>query len=82
MKSAKAKKISFQKVEEKENSIPTLIQKGEIEDIKKLLEDDPSGKGSMKNRTHVVTILRVNFSSVILFLNSMSETCGSDIEGL
>jgi len=51
LKSIKAKKISFQKVEEKENSIPTLIQKGEIDDIKKLLEEDPSGKGSTNNGT-------------------------------
>ena len=43
LKLAKAKKISFQKVEEKESSIPTLIQKGEISEIKKLLDDNPSG---------------------------------------
>ena len=40
---SKAKKISFHKVEEKENSIPTLIQKGDLDDIKNLLENDPSG---------------------------------------
>ena len=82
MKSAKAKKISFQKVEEKENSIPTLIQKGEIEDIKKLLEDDPSGKGSTNNETHLGTILRVVQTQAILILKSMSERVGSDIERL
>ena len=51
LKSIKAKKISFQKVEEKENSIPTLIQKGDIDDIKKLLDDDPSGMGFLARDT-------------------------------
>lgn len=61
---SKAKKISFQKVEEKENSIPTLIQKGEIDDIKKILEEDPSviNKTSRFGKFHNRTLLFVAIS--------------------